>query len=364
MKATVLIVGTGLLGTSLGLALSDASYPVFLRDISPAAVHLAQDLGAGRIAPAGLRPDLVVVATPPDSSGAAIVAALREFPDAVVTDVTSVKGAVERAVLAAVPDDDAARFVGSHPMAGRERSGAAAADKDIFAGRTWVICPSALTRGAAVELAREVAVAAGALPRVMTAAEHDAAVAAVSHLPQVLASLTAAQLSELPAEALTLSGQGLRDTTRIAASDPMMWAPILAANAAAVRPHLQGVYRQLEAVLEALHTAELEGLDADGVMRTLAQTIEDGRAGRARIPGKHGGAPRRYTEVLVVTPDRPGELGRLFAEIGRAGVNIEDVRIEHSAGAKMGITGLFVQPRAAAPLMKHLEELGWKVMLP
>lgn len=338
MKATVLIVGTGLLGTSLGLALSDASYPVFLRDISPAAVHLAQDLGAGRIAPAGLRPDLVVVATPPDSSGAAIVAALREFPDAVVTDVTSVKGAVERVVLAAVPDDDAARFVGSHPMAGRERSGAAAADKDIFAGRTWVICPSALTRGAAV--------------------------AAVSHLPQVLASLTAAQLSELPAEALTLSGQGLRDTTRIAASDPMMWAPILAANAAAVRPHLQGVYRQLEAVLEALHTAELEGLDADGVMRTLAQTIEDGRAGRARIPGKHGGAPRRYTEVLVVTPDRPGELGRLFAEIGRAGVNIEDVRIEHSAGAKMGITGLFVQPRAAAPLMKHLEELGWKVMLP
>lgn len=360
----MLIIGTGLLGTSLGLSLTDAGYPVSLRDISPAAAHLAQDLGAGQIAAASLVPDLVVVATPPDSAGQQVVAALHEFPDAMVTDVTSVKGAVERDVLSAVSHDDAARFVGSHPMAGRERSGAAAADKDIFAGRTWVICPSPVTRGAAVELVREVAVASGAVPRVMTASEHDKAVAAVSHVPQVLASLTAAQLGDLPAEALTLSGQGVRDVTRIAASDPMMWAPILAANAAAVRPHLEGVHQQLEEILAALDAAEQEGLDAAGVMGTLAQLIESGRTGQARIPGKHGGAPRRYTEVLVVTPDRPGELGRLFAEIGRAGVNIEDVRIEHSAGAKMGITGLFVQPRAAAPLMKHLEELGWKVMLP
>ena len=97
-------------------------------------------------------------------------------------------------------------------------------------------------------------------------------------------------------------------------------------------------------------------------MRTLAGVIERGKVGVARVPGKHGGAPRRYAEVMVLVPDTPGQLGRLFAVIGDAGVNIEDVRLEHSAGATMGVATLQVVPDSAAPLARHLDEQGWKVV--
>lgn len=360
VRGPVLIVGTGLLGASLGLALMEQGTEVRLRDTSPAAQNLARDLGAGRAYDGGAAPALVVVCTPPDVAARVIAGVLAEFPRAVVTDVTSVKGTVERELRDA--GADLSRFVGSHPMAGRERSGAAAADADLFHGRTWVLCPTEASGRSAVDAVRDLAAAAGAVPRTMTADEHDAAVAAVSHLPQVVASLTAAQLSDVAPEALSLAGQGVRDVTRIAASDPMMWAPILAVNAGAVRPHVEAVARGLAAVADALRRAEDDGLGAEGVMTTLAGAVERGRTGQARIPGKHGGAPRRYAEVMVLVPDRPGELGTLFADIGVAGVNIEDVRLEHSAGAKMGVATILVVPRMAAPLTEHLEREGWKVV--
>lgn len=362
VRGPVLVVGTGLLGASIGLALRELGVEVGLQDISPAALHLARDLGAGTPAGPDFHPALVVVATPPDVIVPAVVAALRDHPDAVVTDVASVKGSlagrVGEQVGAAV-----AQYVGSHPMAGRERSGPAAADSDLFQGRTWVICPHETSSDAAVGAVRALAIAVGALPRVMEATEHDAAVAAVSHLPQLVASLTAARLRELPAEALALAGQGLRDVTRIAASDPMMWSPILAVNSAAVLPHAEALLASLSDVVNALRTAAAEGMGAPGVMRVFAGAIEEGRQGAARIPGKHGGAARRYAEVMVFVPDKPGELGRLFAEIGQAGINIEDLRMEHAAGAKLGVATLSVLPARAAPLMEHLEELGWRVMV-
>jgi prephenate dehydrogenase len=361
VRGPVLIVGTGLLGTSLGLALRELGVEVGLENRSPSSLHLARDLGAGEPAGPGFQPRLVVVATPPDVIVSHVVAALRAHPDAVVTDVASVKGGLAEAVALEV-GDAVARFVGSHPMAGRERSGAAAADSDLYQGRTWVICPHASADGDAVAAVRRLAISVGSLPVVMDAAAHDSAVAAVSHVPQLVASLTAARLADLPTEALALAGQGVRDVTRIAASDPMMWSAILAANARSVLPHAEALLASLEDVVGALRTAAEEGPGAPGVMKAFAGVIEGGRRGVARIPGKHGGAARRYAEVTVFVPDKPGELGRLFAEIGAAAVNIEDLRLEHAAGAKLGVATLSVLPARIAELTAHLEELGWRVM--
>lgn len=361
VRGPVLIVGTGLLGTSLGLALRGLGIEVGLQNRSPSSLHLARDLGAGTPAGPDFRPSIVVVATPPDVIVPHVVAALRHHPDAVVTDVASVKGGLSEAV-AAEAGDAVARYVGSHPMAGRERSGAAAADSDLYQGRTWVICPHESADADAVAAVRRLAIAVGSLPVVLEAAEHDAAVAAVSHVPQLVASLTATRLADLPAEALGLAGQGVRDVTRIAASDPMMWSAILAANAGAVLPHAEALLSSLEEVVGALRTAAADGPGAPGVMKAFAGVIEDGRRGVARIPGKHGGAARRYAEVTVLVPDKPGELGRLFAEIGDATINIEDLRLEHAAGAKLGVATLSVLPARAAELTAYLEELGWRVM--
>lgn len=368
LPGPVLVVGTGLLGTSLGLALREHSVEVLLRDTSPAASHLARDMGAGHLAGPGdgepapfAHPILVVVATPPDVVVPTVLAALEEYPEAIVTDVASVKGGIETAVLAAA-GEAGHRYVGSHPMAGREKSGAAAADADLFHGRTWVICGRDDVVRGGVTLVRALATTVGAIPVHMDAHEHDVAVAVVSHLPQIMASLTAARLDAVPGDALSLAGQGLRDTTRIAASDPMLWSKILSANAGAVLPHATAVRDQLNALVEALDHAAAEGPGSEGVMGTLARVIDRGRDGVSRIPGKHGGAARRYAEVTVLVPDRPGQLGKLFGDVGDAGVNVEDFRMEHSAGAKLGVATVSVVPSRQLELSEYLEKEGWRVM--
>ncbi|MFC7406621.1 prephenate dehydrogenase [Georgenia alba] len=359
----VKIVGTGLLGTSLGLALRGAGVAVQLTDASPSALALARDLGAGT--PAGEEdpePALVVVATPPDVAAGTVLAQLAAHPAAVVTDVASVKLRVASAVEAD-GGAAAARYVGSHPMAGRERSGPAAAHGDLFAGRPWVIVPGAHSGDDALVAVRNLAADVGAAPVTLGAEEHDDAVALVSHLPQVAASLVAARLQDAPPDALGLAGQGLRDVTRIAASDPQLWATILAGNAAPVARALRELRDDVDAVLEALETAADAGPSAPGSTGPLARLVADGNAGVSRIPGKHGGPPRRYGAVTVLIPDEPGALGRLFGDVGEAGINIEDLQLEHSAGQKVGLAVVSVVPSAVAPLEKELQERGWHLVV-
>lgn len=356
------MVGTGLLGASIGLALSRAGVDVQLQDASPAAAALARDLGAGRLAaPDDAEPALVVVATPPDVAAEAVLAQLRAHPGAVVTDVASVKAVVAQEVHARA-DADAARYVGSHPMAGRERSGAAAADADLFVGRPWVLVPGPTSTPAAVLAVRHLAADVGATPLTLGAQEHDDAVALVSHLPQLGASLVAARLQEAGEPALALAGQGLRDVTRIAASDPQLWSAILVGNAGPVVHALRGVRADLDRLIDALDRAAAEGPMAEGATGPVAGVIAAGNVGRARIPGKHGGAPRRYGEVTVVMPDEPGQLGRLFGEVGEIGVNIEDLQMEHSAGQRVGLVVLSVVPAAVARLEEELDRRGWRVV--
>lgn len=361
-QGPVLVIGTGLIGASIGLALTALGVEVRLRDASPASLALARDVGAGWPETTDEPgPTLVVVAVPPDVTAGVVGAALHAFPHAVVTDVASVKATV-RGELEAMTTLDLARYVGSHPMAGRERSGAAAADADLFAGRPWVLTPAEGSAPEAVLAVRSLAVDLGASPVVMTPAEHDQAVALVSHLPQLTASLTAARLLSAPETALGLAGQGLRDVTRVAASDPRLWAAILVGNAAPVRDALRGVRDDVDALVAALDRAATDGPLAVGAMAGIAGVISAGNDGVSRIPGKHGGAPKRYAEVTVLVPDRPGELGRLFGEVGEIGVNIEDFQMEHSPRQKVGLATVSVVPDAAQRLTSELEQRGWRVV--
>jgi prephenate dehydrogenase len=354
----VRIVGVGLIGASLGIALSGNGFRVSLEDPSPTAERLARDLRAGELADdATDAPDVVVVAAPPDVAAGAVVHALDRWPDAVVTDVASVKEAVLVAVLES--GADAGRYVGSHPMAGRERSGTAAARGDLFDGRAWVVVPHEASTDAAVKRVREIATAVGSAVRVMPAHEHDEAVAAVSHVPQLAASIVAACLRELPESAVGLAGQGLRDVTRIAASDPRLWTQILAGNAPAVRDVLRQVRDQVDEVVGALDAL----VDAGGVgsLGTLSRVLEAGNLGHARIPGKHGAAPAAYEVVSVVVPDEPGSLARLLGDIGAAGINLEDLHLEHGLGQAVGVAEISVVPASVEPLRSELERLGWHV---
>lgn len=365
----VRIVGTGLIGASLGIALSRKGFQVSLDDPSPTAAALARDLGAGVLAADTTiedgTPDVVVVAAPPDVVAAVVAQELSRWPDAVVTDAAGIKGAVLTALQDIALQDkgvDLSRYVGSHPMAGREKSGAVAAQAGLFEGRSWVVAPGPQASAGAIDVVRQIAEAVGSAVLVMTPAEHDAAVAAVSHVPQIAASLVASQLRDLPFGAVALSGQGIRDVTRIAASDPGMWTQILAANAPAVHRVLESLAEELDAVLVALRHLESDPDGGSvGARAVLARAVADGNAGQARIPGKHGAAPTTYATVIVVVPDEPGALGRLLRDVGEAGVNMEDLHLEHGVGQPFGLAELSVLPAAVQPLMSALRSLGWPV---
>ena len=372
-RGPVLIIGTGLLGTSLALALRTADVEVQLSDTSPTSLALARDMGAGtphdKHSP---EPQIVVVATPPDVTADVVVAQLSAHPNAVVTDVASVKERVVAEVRARA-GAEARRYVGSHPMAGRERSGAGSADSDLFAGRPWVVVGQDSDPEAELAI-RNLAVDVGATPVRMGASEHDAAVAAVSHMPQLIASLVAARLEELGESALALSGQGLRDVTRIAASDPRLWSAIVVGNAGPVADLLRRISDDLSALITGIEAAACDpggpeytapgaaSTIAPGAVGAVTDVMTRGNAGRARIPGKHGGAPRRYAEVQVLVPDAAGELGRLFSDVGAAGVNIEDFSLEHSAGQSAGIALISVLPAVAQRLEEALDAKGWRVV--
>jgi prephenate dehydrogenase len=350
----VRVVGAGLLGASIGLALRALDIDVILADISPATVRLAVDYGAGRPARPDDEPTLVVVCVPPDVVAATVAAELAAHPHALVTDVASVKLAplTELRELGA----DVGRYIGSHPMAGRERGGAVSARTDLFIGRPWVVAThDEIVDRRAFAVVEDLALDLGAVPSEMDAAEHDRSVALVSHVPQVISSLLAARLAEASDVAVALAGQGLRDTTRIASSEPELWVQILGANSDPVADILERYRDDLDRLIGALREPS-----APGARRTVAEALAAGNAGVARIPGKHGQA-KHFASIIVMVADRPGELARLLTEIGDTGVNMEDMHLEHSPGAQVGFAEISVLPEAERRLADELEARGWKI---
>lgn len=345
LPGPVLVIGCGLIGTSVALALTDAGATVHLEDIRPANVEMAASRGAGSAEPVG-SPRLVVVAVPPPDVVATVEQALHEWPDAVVTDVASVKAELQDKISGL---DGCNRYVGSHPMAGSERSGPMAAAAGLFEGRPWAVTAAPDTLPASIETVLLLATTLGAVPVLMDAAAHDRAVALVSHVPHVLSVLTAARLNDAPQLHLALAGPGLRDVTRIAGSEIALWQDILGANSAEVRTVLRAVRADLDTVISSI------GEDPS----TLANVLRSGQTGTRLIPGKHGEEVADLATVFVSVPDHPGELSRLMTHTGESEVNIEDIRIDHELGRAVGQVEIAVVAARADTLVEALTARGW-----
>jgi prephenate dehydrogenase len=355
LTGPIKIVGTGLIGTSIGLALRSKGLEVLLEDSSPAVLSLAIDFGAGTKFQSGTEPELVIVCTPPDVTALVVAAELKAHPGTTVTDVASVKGTV----LTALKQQgvELSSYVGSHPMAGREQTGALAGRGDLFTGRPWVITPNKESSKESVLLVESLAHDLGASIVSMDPLEHDRAVALVSHAPQIVSSLLAARLASADNSDVSLAGQGLRDTTRIAASDPKLWMQILSANSQQVSDVLKNVRNDLNQILEAL-----EDTSKPGSLTSIGKLLESGNQGVAKIPGKHGSSATKYAKVTVMIDDKPGELARLLTEVGQIGINLEDLTLEHATGAQVGLPELYVLPSSEAELVAALTKRGWKIV--
>ncbi len=357
---TALVIGTGLIGTSAALALAQRGVRVHLRDHDPEQARTAAALGAGtQEAPDG-PVDLAIVAAPPAHVAPALADAMRAGLARGYLDVASVKGAPRRELETL--GLDLTSYIGTHPMSGREKSGPLAATGDLFEGRPWVLTPTRDSDTEVLNLALELVSHCRAVPVVMDADAHDHAVALVSHMPHLVSSMVAARLEHAEESAVRLSGGGIRDVTRIAASDPRMWIDILSANPGPVADLLTEFAADLDETVRALRALQ----SSDEAKRREGGTgIEDvlrrGNAGQVRVPGKHGSAPRDYETVAVLINDQPGQLARIFADAGMAGVNIEDVRIEHATGQQAGLVQLMVEPRAAPVLTAALRDRGWAI---
>src|SRR5699024_2261138 len=294
IRQPALIIGTGLLGASIGLGLRAAGIDVLLSDPSPSAQGVAEDIGAGRVLSDADEPGTVIVAAPPDVTGEEVITALQRWPNAVVMDIASVKTAIANAVSAGVitgriSQNDSQRYIGTHPMAGRERSGRVPARGELVTAAPRGLCTSEATPQYVINTASDVARSLGATIYHITAAQHDAAVAQISHLPHIAASLLASRPQDTSTQALQSAGSGLRDTTRIAASDGGLWVQILTANAEQILPELHGMKADLDRLIQTLSQPFASGSRLD-----VAQLLHEGNRGQARIPGKHGGPAEAF----------------------------------------------------------------------
>jgi len=338
------IVGTGLIGGSIGLALRARGWHVTGRDIDPARAQRALELGA--IDAVGDDPSVAItfVATPVRSvAGEARTALAR---GGVVTDVAGVKAPVVAAL-------SHPRFVGGHPMAGSEQEGVDGADGSLFSGATWVLTPTVTTDPGAYARVRSVIASLGAEVVALPADRHDAAVALISHLPHLLAvtlmGLAADGASE-HAAVLRLAAGGFRDMTRVAAGHPDIWLDICAENRDAIVDSLD----RLEVAL-----GDLRQVVALGDRPELLMTLERARAARANLTGEviH---PQDLAEVRVPVLDRPGVVAEVTTLLSALGVNIAHLEIAHSPEGGRGVLVVVVPGDSVDLVRTSLTERGYR----
>lgn len=345
MLTQVRIVGSGLIGTSIALALTGHGVRTHLVDSDQSAADLANALTGGLEANS---PELVILALPTSAIPQVIEREFSLNPKATFMDVGSVK--TEPLVHIKQSKLPLSQFVPTHPMAGREIGGAQSARADLFITRSWVITPTADTSIESLAIVKAFIALMGASVVTLSPEEHDRAVAAISHLPQITASLIAQSLSDLAESWLELAGGGLRDTTRIAASDPQLWSEIIHSN----KEEISRVAKKMHSELGEL----IEHLDDK---KAIEEFIHRGGVGRSRIPGKHGGKAREYTLLPIVIDDKPGQLAAIFNECAAVGVNVEDLNIEHSPGQLSALITLALSASDAKSLSDHLSAIGWNV---
>jgi prephenate dehydrogenase len=348
----VAVVGVGVIGGSVGLA-ARRRLGATVRGVDPRA---GEALAAGAIDEAS--PDLhsalhgadaAVVAVPlaalPDTVAAVLDAAP---PGCLVTDV----GSTKRGVVAANGDE---RFVGGHPLAGSEAAGVEHAREDLFDGAVWYLTPTSTTSGIVLERLHRFVTGLGARPAAIDADTHDRVMAAVSHLPHVVANVLVAQATRaLGGEQLPPTGPSFRDATRVAGANPALWPDIYLANQDALLRAVDDTIERLTAARDALAAG-----DRDRLAAWQAQAAGDRSA--LLEAGVTGGAA---SELRAVVPNRPGVIAEIALGLGREGINISDMALTPSPDNTRGEIALWVGERDAARARHMLGGLGFAVSAP
>lgn len=347
MFSLVRVVGAGLIGTSIALALKSRGKQVEIVDIQPAAQLLAVDLVRGEQIS---QPELILIAVPVDVTEDVVLQQISNNPNSLVCDLSSVKSDLLLKVKQL--SGNTKNFISLHPMAGREISGAEGARADLFDGRAWIAIENPEADEHAKSIVSELIKICSGTAYWMSATEHDQVVASISHLPQILSSALAAQLNSISEENLNTAGQGLRDVTRLAKSDAHLWTKILLKN----NQSISAALLRLIADLSKLEK-DLSSKNESNVKSFLQSAID----GKNRIPGKHGVKERDYSFLPVVIDDKPGQLARIFNECAQVNVNVEDLSIEHSPGQETGLITLALSQTDCQKLSLHLIEQGFKV---
>jgi len=339
-----LVIGTGLIGGSIGLALRARGWRVTGRDVDESRAARAVELGALDDVGDAADAEITFVATPVGSIAGEARAALRGR--GVVTDV----GGVKAPIVAAVADP---QFVGGHPMAGSEQEGVDGADAGLFEGATWVLTPTDDTDAQAYAQVRAIVSSLGAEVVAIRPEDHDALVAVVSHVPH----LTAAALMQLAASGaeehaalLRLAAGGFRDMTRVAAGHPGIWPDICAENHDAI---VTGIDR-LQAALTQMRDL-VDGGDRDA----LLEWLEEARRARINLPVR-APRPEELAEIRVPVPDRPGVLAEVTTLVSELGVNVFDFETVHSSAGDRGVIVFLVDAGAADLVRGALLARGYK----
>jgi prephenate dehydrogenase len=342
------VVGTGLIGGSVGLSLRSLGWKVSGIDRDPAREARALEVGAVDVLGRDAGADLVVVATPLGAVEGAVREALSWLgSEAVVTDVAGVKAPLARAI-------DDPRYVGGHPMAGSEADGLEGAVAGLFTGATWVLTPTERTAPEAFARVRDVCAALGSEVVALPPERHDELVAVVSHVPHLVAAALVRQAAAAAAEQpvlMRLAAGGFRDMTRIAAGHPGIWPDVCAANAPAILAALDDLEGQL---------AELRSLVAAADRGRLFDVLAAARRTRRHLP-TGARLAEHLAELRVVVPDEPGVLAAVTTCAGERGVNLFDLEIAHSAERDGGLLLLVVDARAATDLAEVLRARGFRV---
>lgn len=348
----VAVLGVGLIGGSIGLAARQrlgaevVGHSRSAATVERAVALGALDRGAGSLAEACADAELVFCAGPvaalPGQARAALEAS---GPEAVVTDVGSTKGEL----VADLGADE--RFIGGHPLAGAETAGVENARADLFEGARWYLTPTDRSSGILYDRLQRAVAGLGARPQAIDPGAHDRLMSTISHLPHVLANALAAEaVAELSrdAERMPEAGPSFRDMTRVAGSNPAIWADIFAGNSEAVADSVEALARRLGEAAELIR-----GGDREGIAAWHAAAGEDRR--RLLETDLEAGP---LHELRVVVANKPGTIAALALKLGEAGVNIEDMALHPAPDMTSGAVTLWVagdeQAERAAALVREL----------
>lgn len=338
------IVGLGLIGGSIGMALRQQGWTVTGSDVEKEHVERALDVGAIDVQGVDPEAEISFVATPVQSVPA-IAHRLLQDTAGLVTDVGSVKASVVAAV-------SHPRFVGGHPMAGSEREGIDGSDPELFRGAVWVLTPTAQTDGRVFAELRTIVAGLGAEVVSMPPAAHDRMVAVVSHVPHLTAAslmTVADKRSEDHRALLRLAAGGFRDMTRIASSPPGIWPDICEENRSAI-------LEALDSLVETL--ADVRNIVATNDRERLTKILQRARDARTNLPVRFG-RPAQLLELLVPVADRPGAIAEVANTASELDINILDLEIMHSAEGSSGVMHLLVEEQQAQAFRVGLHARGF-----